>query len=410
MFASFSAMQMQQVARGWLTAELTGDAALALGVVALAFGLPQLLFSLFGGAFADRFEKRRIMIFAQVAMGLLALFNAVLVHMGVIQVWHLFVLGLFQGSIFAFNMPARQAFLPEILGERDLMNGIALNNAAMNVTRIAAPSLAGVLIAIPFVGLTGVYYLIAACYLVVIVSMLQLPKSRTHPERVRQPMVKEIGVGLSYIRSSHILMTLIGLAFVATFLGMPYMTLLPIFARTVHHVGSEGLGLMSTLAGVGALIGSLFVAGMSEHRRKTQLQLLAGIGFGLSLLLFASAVNFPIALSGLMLMGFSQTFFMATNNTLVMLNTSPEYHGRVMSVYMMTFSFMPVAALPMSVLADAVGAPWTLSVAGGLVAAIIFTVSVLNPKYRQLETAPRWSQEEQHLVGPGAPSSRHTAS
>jgi MFS family permease len=396
MFASFSAMQMQQIARGWLTAEITGNSAIALGVVALAWGIPQMLFGLVGGAVADRLEKRGIMITSQVIMGLLSLINAILVHAGVIEVWHLFALGLFQGAIFAFNMPARQALLAEILSEKDLMNGIALSNAAMNLTRIAAPSLAGILIALAFFGLTGVYYLIAVFYLIVVISLFKLPRGIV-PLRANRAMLDEIGEGLNYIRASSVLTTLIGLAFIVTLLGMPYMTLLPLFARTVHQVGSEGLGMMSTVSGIGALVGSLVVSSLSDHPRKSQMQLMAGIGFGAFLFVFASAMSFQFALGGLMLMGFCGTIFMSINNTLVMMYADPEYHGRVMSVYMMTWSFMPIASLPMTIAAEEVGPQATLAAMGLVISVCVFAVALLNPKYRRLQTLPGTSYFAPHV-------------
>lgn len=388
MLASFSAMQMQQVARGWLTAQITGDSAIALGLVAMAWGIPQMLFGLIGGAVADRLEKRGILIASQMLMGGLALTNAVLVHTGAIQIWHLFALGLFQGAIFAFNAPARQALLAEILDERDLMNGIALSNAAMNLTRIAAPSLAGVLIALAFFGLTGVFYLIAVFYIIVVLSLFKLPHAKLSADRLPRAMKEEIAEGIGYIRARSVLITLIGLAFIVTIFGMPYMTLLPLFARTVHHVGSEGLGLMSTFAGLGALVGSLLIGSLSESPRKSQMQLMAGIGFGVFLFTFASAPNFELALFGLTMMGFCGTIFMAINNTLIMMYTEPEYHGRVMSIYMMTWSVMPIASLPMTVAADGVGPQATLAAAGLIIAVSVMAVAWLNPKYRRLETLP----------------------
>jgi MFS family permease len=331
-------------------------------------------------------------------MGVLALTNAILVHTDVIEVWHLFALGLFQGAIFAFNMPARQALLAEILSERDLMNGIALSNAAMNLTRIAAPSIAGILIALAFFGLTGVFYLIAFFYLIVVLTLFRLPHSLVPKDRPPRAMTEEIGEGLRYIRSSSVLTTLIGLAFVVTMLGMPYMTLLPLFSRTVHHVGSEGLGMMSTFAGLGALVGSLVISTLSDHPRKSQMQLVAGIGFGAFLFTFAAATTFEFALVGLMLMGFCATIFMSINNTLVMMYSEPEYHGRVMSVYMMTWSFMPIASLPMTVAADGIGPQATLATAGIVISLCVLMVALLNPKYRRLETLPGMNYFAHHSV------------
>lgn len=389
LFASFSAMQMQMVARGWLTAELTGDKALALGVVGLSFGLPQLVLSLFGGAFADRFDKRKILLIGQAVTGSLALVNALLLSFHLIQVWHLVVLGLVQGSVFAFNMPARQAMMPKLLAGRDLMNGIALNTAAMTATSIVAPAVAGVLIAIPWVGLERVYYVIAALYIVVMYSMYRLPSSPPEAGKQRSPVLKEIGAGLAYTRSNRILFTFLMLSLLATALAMPYMTLLPLFARTIHKVGSQGLGLMSTFVGVGALAGSFFVASLTGYARKTQLQLLAGVGMGLFLVLFASAPVFWVALVGLALMGFCNTVFNAINGTLLMFNTEQQYYGRVMSLSMMTFSAMPVGGLVASLVAEHIGAPWTIAICGIVLTIVVLMVGLLNPKYRGMDTTPK---------------------
>lgn len=386
-------MQMQQIARGWLTAELTGSTATALGVVALAYGIPQLLVSPLGGAFADRFEKRSIVILAQTLMGLLALINAALVFFGVVQVWHLFVLGLFQGSIFAFNMPARQAMIAELLGERDLPNGIAMTNGAMNVTRIVAPSIAGILIAVPFFGLKGIFFLIAGLYLVVVYSLFHLPRMEARAKPKRRPVTEEIRAGMTHMRTSPALLILLALAGTFGVLTMPYMILLPIFAKTVHDVGSEGLGLMSTVSGVGALAGSLLVAMISSSPRAARLQVFTGIATGLSLLVFASAVNFPMALVGLTMLGFFSTVFTAINSTLLMLHSSPEYYGRVMSIYMMTFSISPIAGLPLSMLADKIGAPWTLSATGLMTAVVVLALVTLAPAYRKMG-APARTQVE----------------
>ncbi len=382
MVASFVAMQMNIVARGYLAYDITGSAA-ALGVVSLAWGLPMLAFSLFGGVIADRVKKRDVLIKTQAAMGVLALITAVLVHTGLIEIWHLVVLGLGQGTVFAFNMPARSAIIPELVGENNLTNAIALNTAGMNFSRILGPAAAGGLIAVPFVGMTGTFYLMTALYVVVVYTLWQLPEGKT-PQRVRAPMLADIKSGFSYIGGNSVLLLLISMAFVPILLGMPYQTLMPVFQKEVFDVGSVGLGLLFTSIGVGALIGSLLIAYLGDSQQRGLLQSTSGILFGASLVGFALMSSFFAALAMVAVLGLVSAAYMTLNNSMIMSYTDEEYYGRVMSVYMMTFSFMPLAAMPMGLASDAFGVQPTVAVAGALIVLFLGALLTLVPGYRRI--------------------------
>src|SRR6185312_9200825 len=210
---SWMAMQMQQVARGYLAYKLTGNA-LSLGLVTLAMGIPRIFLSPLGGVIADRFPKRTVLLWTQAGLGCTALFAAILVSTGVINIQLLMVVGLIQGTAFALNMPARQAYLPQIVGKGDqLANAIALNTAGMNLMRVVGPAIAGVLIAIPFIGVAGVYYIFAACYLWVWWSVFRIK----NPGRVagtRRNVRSSLGDGFGYIRKHRLLLTLMSLSFV----------------------------------------------------------------------------------------------------------------------------------------------------------------------------------------------------
>ena len=385
MLASMTAMQMQQVARGWLAYDLTGKAS-AVGFVQVAWAVPQILFSLFGGVVADRVEKRNLLLITQSLTGLLALITAILVHTGVITIAHLFVLGLAQGTVFAFNMPARQSLVPELVGQKDLMNAIALNNAGMNFTRVYGPTLAGTLIAIQFIGVTGVYYLNALLYIVYISFIFQIPVSGTAATRQKGSLSAEFKDGIGYIRRTPILITLLTLGFMPIIIGMPYQSMLPVISRTVYHAGSNGLGYMGTAAGIGALVGSLTIATLTGIKRKAALQLAMGVGFGLALFAFGLSPNLAIALVVLLFVGGTATFYQTLNNTLVMTNTKQEYQGRVMSVYMISMSLMPLSALPVGIIVDHIGAQAMLRWCGLLVAIVVAAVALLHPSYRKMET------------------------
>jgi MFS family permease len=383
LLAHFLAFQMDMIARGYLAFDLTGSAT-ALGVASIAWGIPLLLLSLVGGALADRVEKRDLVMATQGAMALTALATAILVHTDLIQMWHIVVMGFVLGVVWSFSIPARQAMVPELVNEHHIMNALALNNSAMNTTRIVGPSLAGGLIAVPFFDVGGVYYLIAVLYAVSALTLLRVPRSGLAAGRTHEPMWRGITTGLRYVVSSPALTLLIGLACVAIVLGMPYVILLPAFAEDVHDVGAVGLGVMNTVVGIGAITGSMLLAYFSGYPHRAALQLVLGVAFGVGVFLFGGAPTFALALPALALVGLTFNGYLTINNTLIFTHAQRELHGRVMSVYLLTWSLMPLAALPMSVLADLVGPEPTVAAAGVLVALFIAGVAVFYPAYRRL--------------------------
>ncbi|HEY8490905.1 MAG TPA: MFS transporter [Dehalococcoidia bacterium] len=378
---SMAAMQMNIIARPWLAYEISGSG-VALGVVSLARGLPMLVLSPVGGVAADRFSKRQTLLITQASLGVIAVINAVLIFSGLIEVWHLVVLGLVEGAIFPFNMPARQAFIPELVEQDRLANALAMQSTGMNLNRVLSPTVAGVLLA---VDASLAFAAVALMYVGAVFMLLQLPPGRGAMGRGRGTL-GEILVGLRYIRTSPVLLTLIGMAFIPVLLGMPYQQLLPVFQQDVLQIGPGRLGTLYTAAGVGSLAGSLIIAYFSEFPRKGLLQLVSGIGFGVSLALFALSTSYPLSLALLALVGLTGQGYMTVNSVLIMLNTDRELYGRVMSVYMMTWSLMPVAMLPMGALVDTVGVQATVAGAGALLALFIAVAAVVHPAHRKMET------------------------
>jgi len=373
------AFQMGQVASGYLVYSLTGSATV-LGLMGLAWSIPLLLFSLIGGVVADRVPRRNLVLASQCIIGTMAAITAVLVITGWVQVWHLFALGLVQGTVFSFNMPARQAFIAELVGKDDLMNAIALQNAALNLSSIAGPALAGYLIALPAVGVGGVYVLMAMANALVFLTLIGLPAGASRGA-TRRPGLEELTAGLRFIYYSPPLRTLLLMAVIPMFLGMPYMTLLPVFALSVLRAGSEGLGLLSGANGIGALAGSLLVAAWGNAPRKALLQLSVGIMYGLALIVFALAGTLPLAMLTLVVVGLAASAYRSVNSTLIMGYTPPELHGRVMSVYLMTFALMPLSSVPAGALADRIGPQVTVGGAGVLLAVSILAIARLHPAH-----------------------------
>jgi MFS family permease len=409
MLCSFGGMQMQMIARGYLAYKLGGTAG-SIALVSVGMGIPMLIFPLFGGAVADRFERRKLMIASQLATAGVALTIAVLVQTGAINLTWLFLGGLVQGTIFSFAGPARQSFIPEIVPEDKLMNAIALNNAGMNLTRIGGPSLAGMLIGISWVDIQGVFYLQAMLNFVALSLLVVMPvagyrRTLTSAEgglrdaEGGRSVINDLFDGLRYVRRSPILLTLLMLGIMPMLLGSSYQNFLPVFAKDVFGHGSRnasGLGLMSTTTGVGAIIGSLAVASLANYPRRTMLQLIAGVGFGLSMAFFALQHNFVFALTALVFLGMMSDFFQSLNATLVVSASDPEYYGRVMSLNMMSFSLMPFGTVPLGYLADwightsigsldLIGVQVTTFGAGMLITVFILAVTVFNPSYRRME-------------------------
>jgi len=399
LLASYIAMQMNIVARGYLAYLITGSAT-ALGVVSLARGLSMLVMSPFAGVVADKVDKKLLLIVAQAALMLIALITSLLVHFHVIQLWHLIVLAFVEGTVFTFNMPTRQAILPQLVPQERLANAIALNASGRNLTRIVGPSLAGVAIGIAFLGISGAFDMVAIAYVVATILLMRLETlgetqdapaaaAPTGARRSESRGLSTLGDGFRYIFQSPALRMLIILGFVPVVLGNPYQTLLPVFQARVLMVDATGLGMLYGAAGVGGLIGSIVVAALADHPRKATIQLIFGVIFGASLLLFSLVHVFAIDLVFLAAVGLAGDSYSTLNSTMVMLNTDRAWYGRVMGVYMMNWSLMPLATLPLGALADWIGAPASVTIASTIVLALIVWVALFYPAYRKVGEAAR---------------------
>ena len=366
-------MMMASVAFGYLAYQLSG-AATTLALVNAGWGVPMVLVSPLAGVAADRFRRRTVILITQSVIGLTAVVAAVLVATGTIQVWHLVVVALVQGTAFSFNMPARQALIAELVGPDDLANALALQNAGLSLNRVAGPAIGGALLTLPAVGATGVFAVMAGLYGIVLVLVRRLPATAGRTGiRPRTPArgARQLVAGLTYVAAQPRLRRLLVLAFLPLLFGMPYQALMPAVAAEVFRVDAAGLGALLTANGVGALAGSLVLAGMGRAARLGRLQLGAGLLFGAALVAFALVGSFLPALGCVALAGGGSAVYSAANSTLLMSQTPPEYHGRVMGVYFMTFAAMPLSSLPAAWVADQVGLPATLAGCGALSAVVV---------------------------------------
>ncbi|HEX5164674.1 MAG TPA: MFS transporter [Thermomicrobiales bacterium] len=372
MLFSIGAMQIDLVARAWLAYDLS-DSGLTLGLVTAARGLPQLLLSPYSGVAADRYDKRKLLVWSQSAVFVLAAINAVLVHTGVIQIWQLALLGLAEGIVSPFTLPTRTALIPDLVEERQIPNALALESTGRNINRIVAPAFAGVCLSIsPALA----FYAIAVFYGLAVLTLYQLPRG-LRGEGGQKGAMGEMMEGFRYIWERPSLFALLALAYVPILLGMPFQSLLPVFQKDVLGISESALGLMYTAIGIGAIIGSVIIAAIAESPHKNRIQIISGIIFGIVLFLFALSSNYTLSLVLLLLVGFFSTGYLTINRMLVGLQTERGMYGRVMATYGMTWSLMPISLLPFGALVDIFGVSATVAVSGLVVAVFISVIAIV---------------------------------
>ena len=382
MLFSFSGLMMQNLARGWLVYELTSSP-FALGMVSAAWGLPMLLLSIYGGAVTDRVNKRNLLIITQIAQGIITAIIAILILTGAIAVWHLMVAAAFTGVTFAFNAPGRQAIIPELVTGKELMNAIALNPMGVNLMRIGAPALAGVLIAV--IGVSGVYFISVGLYAAAVATLYMVSFPGRVGKRATTSVTADVLEGLKYIGRSPVILSLLVLAFVSVLIAMPYMQLMPAFVVDVLDAGAPGLGYLSAAGGTGALVGALGIASLGDFRKKGRLMLGVAFGFGVVLAVFALSKSLPVALVLIFGVGLANNGYLVLNNTLVQTNVADWVRGRVMSIYAMTFALPLLGALVVGAIAEKIGVPMVIAGSGIIVALFVLALVIFYPRLRRLE-------------------------
>ena len=364
---------MQNVGEGWLILTLT-NSPFYVGLTAALSSIGVLLFSLYAGVIADRADKRRVIIFMQLAFMLEAFTVSILVWTGVVAVWQVLLLATILGIASAFDIPMRQAFLVEMVGKDDLMNAIALNSSLFNAARVVGPAIAGVLIGA--VGIAWCYFLNGLSYIAVIAGLLMMRL----PKYPRQSQTSSAWTGfrevLAYLRGDQRLRALIVLTAVLSVFGFPYIAMMPVFARDVLHRGAAGYGALTASIGIGAVIGALAIAlRASRIRARGKLMLAGGAAFGLLLILFSASRSLALSLALLALAGCAMIVNNALTNTLLQTSVPDHLRGRVMGFYSFVFVGMaPFGAFLFGVVAEQVGVPATIA-AGGAIVTVAVTIA-----------------------------------
>lgn len=350
---SLTGTWMHQAAQGWLVFKLT-DSPFFLGLAGTAFSLPILLFTLTGGVMADRYSKRNILRNAHTILMLLSLILAVLVFTDSVTVWHVIILAFFIGTVHAFEIPARQSFIVEMVGKESLLNAIALNSSAFHGARMIGPAIAGLLMGA--LSLASCFFINSLSFLAIIIALIKMRFDRKETERSRKSVISEFMAGFKYIKGEPQILTIMISVGIISFFGFPYVTFMPVYARDILGIGPEGLGVLMGSAGAGAFTGSIGLALGGNIRRKGPVMALSGISFSVALMIFSHSNTLWLSYAMLFLVGFGALNHMVTANNLIQLTVPDELRGRVMSSFSMMFLGMaPLGNFVLGSLAHYIG-------------------------------------------------------
>ncbi len=379
-------MHMQMFARSLLVYRLTGSKAI-LGALALANAVPMLLLSLFGGVIADRVQKKHVVLAGHIVSAAVSLGVATTLTTGYLSVentgswWVLMVASAFQGAIMGLTMPSREAIIRELVNAEQLLNAISLNTMGMNALRLFAPGLTGILIDV--FDFDSVYYVMTGLYLLAALFMAILP----HTSRITTGSVNilaEVKEGFRYIRGQTTILFVLLFLLLGIVLSMPYSLLMPAFCEDILKVSATGMGILLSVSGAGAVVGSLVLASLPNRRRGL---MLIGSSFLLSLALtaFSFSASWNTSLALIIFVGLGQSGQMTLAGTLIQYYVDPAYLGRVMSILMMQFGLISFSTFAAGVLAEAVGVQW--AVGGFAMGLTLLSVLVLAfvPRLRNLD-------------------------
>lgn len=383
---------MDQVAESWLVYRLTGSA-LLLGTVAFASQIPVFLLAPIGGALADRMDRRKILITTQSSMMLVTFVLAWLTLSHRVHIWHIVALAAMTGLINAFDLPARQSFVVDMVSRADLVNAIALNSSMFNGARVIGPAVAGIVVAA--IGEGWCFFANGVSFIAVIIGLWMMKMERPRMSIEGSPL-ENIIEGFRFIAHNKPMRALMLLLGLVSFAALPYAVLMPLFADKILHGGPKALGLLMGCSGAGALCGALLLATRRTLRGLSTWVAAACTGLGITLSLFSFSHSLWLSAVLLAPVGFCTMVQMASSNTLIQHMVPDRLRGRVMSFYAMTFMGMaPLGSLLAGSMAHNLGAQWTVFIGGmaAIVGAIIFwrKLPALRPEVREMIVAQQMS-------------------
>jgi MFS family permease len=370
---SLTGTWMQQIAMSWLVYRMTNSVFL-LGLIGFTGQIPTVIFGSFAGVYADRLNRRNLLVATQVFSMVQAFLLAFLTLTGSVAVWHLIVLSIILGTVNAVDVTTRQAFVIDMVeNKNDLGNAIALNSFMFNGARLVGPSIAGILIA--YVGEGVCFLLNGISFFAIILALLAMTTNQKIQPQSSGAVLHQLKEGFRYAAGCAPIRYIILLLGLLSLLSMPYIVLMPVFARDILHGGSHTLGLLMGANGIGALVGALYLASRKSVIGLGRLIIISTCVFGCGLIAFSFSRCLPLSLCLMMVTGFGMIVYMASCNTIVQTVVDEDKRGRVMSFYAIAFIGMaPFGSLIGGVIAHNIGAPLTLTFCGvsSIVGAILF--------------------------------------
>ena len=390
LLGSAFALNMQLIAQGWMVYEMTSSA-MKLTWVTLSFMIPQVVFSLLGGVLADRFAKKPIIGWAPFINGLATLVMALIIFSGKADFSAFLVIGFLNGTVLALSMPARTAFIPELVGEELIFNAMAFNSACWNLARIVGPAAAGFIIAIFAEGNTTsgfgvglVYVILSLLYFVSALSVLYISHSGRPVKIQKKSALKDTQEALRYVVNSPIVGGLILLSILPFLFGLSINTLLPAFSTDVLKGGPDDLGLLMTGMGFGAIIGSLALAKMSSVTKKGFWIIGTGALWGGLVAIFSITNDYLISTIVIGCIGFVSAINMSMNRSVMQLQVAQSMRGRIMSVDMMSHGLMPLGILPIGYIAETISVQAGLFTSGIALLLLTLLFGALMPQVRKI--------------------------
>ena len=370
--------------RLWLMHQLT-DSPLMLGLVTFSGLGPILLLSMWGGVVADRVNRMRLVVTTRALFSFTALLTGVLIATGVIEPWHLLAISFANGVLLSFDIPCRQAIVPNLVPRQHLMNAVVLQSLVTSSSTVIGPFLFAPLVYT--LGIEGVFFFVGAMYTGTVV-MFALVDPQPHIGDRKQTMPwRDLVEGFAYIRGSTTIMSLVALGILVGLFGSSFATLLPVFADTVLGGGVETYSDLLLAGGIGGLSGTLLLILFGRLKDSALLQVATGLSFGLGLVIFAQTTHLPFALPVILVVGAASTAFGTINNTLLQSIVDNEFRGRVMSIHQLGWGSSAIGGLLMGSLAETVTAPFALSVSGAAVALGATTLTMLAVRGRAIRGA-----------------------
>jgi MFS family permease len=396
------AMNMQIIARGWLVYTLTSSA-IDLAWVTMSFMVPTVLFSLYGGVLADRLPKRKVIVWAQGLNCLATAIMAVIIFGESVTFWDFIWFGFFNGTVLALSMPARQAFVPELIPEKLVFAAMGLNTAGWNLARIIGPAFAGLLIALiaggdktSHFGVGVVYIVIAVLYFVSAATMLLIDRVGRVKRENRGSTLDDMREGVQYVLARPPVFGLIILSIIPFLFGMPLTTLLPAFNEEILGGHADDLGFLVSAMGAGAIIGSFLMAGMGNLRRKAMWLILTCFAWGTMTSAFGLTTTQLAATLLIAVVGFLSSWNMSMNRGMLQMQVDDAMRGRIMSIDMMTHGLMPLGVFPISWIAENYDVGTALVVSGGAFLLLTLLAVLLVPAVRKTDL-PRLKPQPEEI-------------